>query len=178
MLYVLLLHFLIYEGVEKRGMMVREKKLNCEFELWNLEILFISTFEFSHLRVQEFKFFLLLKFMFKYSFPLAPPLIIASFDDKDNGNELEDCVQKCGEIISNSICYRFMTCDCAFEKLSVCSGRSRPLDMNSENDPNVVYGGDPSGTLTEDCSSLGGVIIKNLMKGSSRDSIVRPNSKL
>lgn len=46
--------------------------------------------------------------------------------------------------------------------------------MDTERDPNVIYGGDPEvfGPIMDNCASLGEVIIKNLKSGANRTSLV------
>jgi hypothetical protein len=46
--------------------------------------------------------------------------------------------------------------------------------MNSESDPNIIYGGDPSefGPIDGGCGSLGGLIWSDLTKGENRTSFV------
>lgn len=44
--------------------------------------------------------------------------------------------------------------------------------MEIENDPNVVYGGDESGCLTEGCVSLAHLLVKKLTDGGSANASV------
>lgn len=46
--------------------------------------------------------------------------------------------------------------------------------MNAENDPNVIYGGDPEefGPIKGSCASFGELIIKDLKGGGDRTSFV------
>lgn len=49
--------------------------------------------------------------------------------------------------------------------------------MQTEDDPNVVYGGDPNeyGPLDGGCGSVGELIMKNLKEGGNRTAFVRLN---
>lgn len=44
--------------------------------------------------------------------------------------------------------------------------------MEAENDPNVVYGGDESGCLTEGCVSLAQLLVKKLNDGGNANASV------
>lgn len=46
--------------------------------------------------------------------------------------------------------------------------------MKSEDDPNVIYGGDPeeSTKIDENCPSLGGMIVDDLKQGEKKPSFV------
>lgn len=41
-----------------------------------------------------------------------------------------------------------------------------------QNDPNVIYGGDPEGPLKGNCASLGEMILTNLMEGGDKNASV------
>lgn len=67
-------------------------------------------------------------------------------------------------IDDNLVCYKLSK-----RKVHLCYG-----NMDTEDDPNVLYGGDPEeyGPLMGNCVSLGELIINDLRTGGDRKSFV------